>query len=114
MFGKNEEYITCQGCGKSFPKSKLKRCHSCGVVLCPKCRKKHVCKPFIRIENHTMGVGYNHSNPQCEIKISDMRIYELARFPALMTEEEREIIYNDFEIKRRYVHYQEIIEEKGY
>ena len=39
-----EEQIVCDGCGNSFPKSKMRKCRECGDVLCPKCRKKHVCR----------------------------------------------------------------------
>ena len=39
-----EEQIVCDGCGESFPKSKMRKCRECGDVLCPKCRKKHVCR----------------------------------------------------------------------
>ena len=39
-----EEQIVCDGCGNSFPKSKMRKCRECGDVLCPKCQKKHVCR----------------------------------------------------------------------
>ena len=39
-----EEQVCCDGCGKTFPKSKMRKCRTCGAVLCPKCRKTHVCK----------------------------------------------------------------------
>ncbi|HJJ38959.1 MAG TPA: hypothetical protein O0X42_02370 [Methanocorpusculum sp.] len=37
--------LTCGHCGKSYPISKMKKCHSCGAVLCPKCRLLHSCSP---------------------------------------------------------------------
>lgn len=117
MFGKkNKELLTCDKCGESFPKSKLKRCHTCGMVLCRNCRKHHTCS-IVRVEKttgQTVVLSGNYQNPQSIIKITDMRIYEIARSPSIMTEEERMIIETDSDIRRRYNHYKEIIEENGY
>lgn len=117
VFGKKEkDTAVCQGCGAVLSKSKFKVCKKCGMILCPKCRKHHTCR-VIRIEeqtNQTIFLRGDYANPQCIIKISDMRIYEIARFPGIMTDEEKDLILHDPDVHRRYVHYQEIIEEKGY
>lgn len=39
------EMISCDKCGKEFPKTKLKKCQTCGQVLCFKCRLFHKCSP---------------------------------------------------------------------
>ena len=39
----NPDLITCTGCGKQHPKSAMRKCHTCGAVLCPSCRKHQVC-----------------------------------------------------------------------
>ena len=33
----------CNGCGRYFLKSELKKCKHCGEVLCPACQKRHIC-----------------------------------------------------------------------
>lgn len=38
-----DELIICDSCGEPYLKSKMRKCHSCGAVLCPKCRRKHTC-----------------------------------------------------------------------
>ena len=116
VFGKKKEYGRCQSCGNHLPLSKLKKCHTCGASLCRKCSKHHKCS-ILHIDENTGQVRLSsghYNNPQCVIKITDMRIYELARNPSLMTEEEKTIIETDLDVRRRYNHYQEIIEEKGY
>ena len=35
--------LVCDGCGQTFKKSQLKKCHKCGAILCPACQKKHKC-----------------------------------------------------------------------
>ena len=39
------DLILCDKCGKKFPKSKLKKCQTCGQILCFKCRLFHKCSP---------------------------------------------------------------------
>ena len=39
----SQELVTCMGCGKQHPKSAMRKCHTCGAVLCPTCRKHHTC-----------------------------------------------------------------------
>jgi len=39
----SQELVTCMGCGKQHPKSDMRKCHTCGAVLCPSCRKHHTC-----------------------------------------------------------------------
>jgi len=41
----NMDLILCDKCGKKFPKSKLKKCQTCGQILCFKCRLFHKCSP---------------------------------------------------------------------
>ena len=41
----NMDLISCDKCGKEFPKSKLKKCQICGQILCFKCRLFHKCSP---------------------------------------------------------------------
>ena len=65
---------------------------------------------------NTGQLSYNSErrpNPQCTILISDMRIYELARTPSLMTKEEEIIIYSNPDYLRRFEHYRTIIKTKG-
>jgi len=133
MFGhKDEEQIACQGCGKLFPKSKLKKCKSCGYVFCRKCQRKHHCfatyhhETKVSVESDYQILTYErdtgqtiignggHHNPQCIIKMSDMRIYDIARNPEWMTEEEKSLLAADPDIRRRYEHYRTIILTKGY
>ena len=150
IFGKkDDELIPCDKCGTLTRKSKLKRCKTCGMVLCRKCRRHHVCEINPEIKTDTSSKNYNSSqyyspvyvpqtyddkpvihvdiqtghtifrdggycNPQCVIKITDMRIYEIARNPSIMTQEEEITIYNDSDIHRRYMKYREEIREKGY
>ncbi|HJJ30765.1 MAG TPA: hypothetical protein O0X97_00780 [Methanocorpusculum sp.] len=38
-----DELIICDECGQPYLKSKMRKCHTCGAVLCPKCRRKHTC-----------------------------------------------------------------------
>lgn len=35
--------VRCDGCGQLVPRDKLRRCRNCGAILCPSCRKQHVC-----------------------------------------------------------------------
>ena len=39
----NSDFVTCTGCGEQHPKSSMRKCHTCGAVLCPSCRKHHTC-----------------------------------------------------------------------
>jgi len=38
------DYLTCDYCHKSFPSAYMRRCRSCGVLLCPDCLKTHDCR----------------------------------------------------------------------
>ena len=44
----NEAVIICDVCGESYYKSEMKKCHSCGAVLCPKCRQNHSCHDSVK------------------------------------------------------------------
>lgn len=37
------ELIICDSCGEPYLKSNMRKCRTCGAVLCPKCRRKHQC-----------------------------------------------------------------------
>ena len=39
------DLVSCDKCGKEYPKSKLKKCQTCGQILCFKCRLFHKCQP---------------------------------------------------------------------
>lgn len=53
----SQELITCMGCGEQHPKSSMRKCHTCGAVLCPACRKHHTCGEEM-VE--CMGCGERH------------------------------------------------------
>lgn len=36
-----EKYSRCDNCGNYFSKHELKRCHTCGLILCSSCRENH-------------------------------------------------------------------------
>lgn len=35
--------LRCDGCGRIWKKSQLRKCKKCGAVLCPDCRENHKC-----------------------------------------------------------------------
>lgn len=38
-----DDEMRCERCGQLYKKTDLRRCHKCGVILCPDCRKHHRC-----------------------------------------------------------------------
>ena len=63
----NMDLISCDKCGKEFPKSKLKKCQTCGQILCFKCRLFHKCTPkdkeVVLPEYHTITPDIDSSLP---------------------------------------------------
>ncbi|HJJ95644.1 MAG TPA: hypothetical protein O0W79_03585 [Methanocorpusculum sp.] len=41
---KIEETVRCAGCGREFPKSRMKKCNICGEYLCLTCSETHLSK----------------------------------------------------------------------
>lgn len=38
------EQLVCEGCGKTYHKTELRKCRKCGAILCSKCQEEHYCK----------------------------------------------------------------------
>ena len=130
LFGKKDKHlIACEKCGTLTPKSKLRKSRHCGIILCKKCRKQHACEPqsqsvqyqyrgpVLHVDEQngqTIIMKGNFHNPQSYIKMTDMRIYELARNPDLMSPEEELVILSDVDINRRYMKYREEIKKQGF
>lgn len=47
------ELVECDGCGYRHQKSVMRKCPTCGAVLCPSCRKHHSCETVPRNANTT-------------------------------------------------------------
>ncbi|MDD3069550.1 MAG: hypothetical protein PHR89_05115 [Bacilli bacterium] len=59
--------VMCQGCGRYFPKSEMRSCHTCKQVLCPDCRTHHKCPQKVRNlrqpkSRPVQGSGYHEPN----------------------------------------------------
>lgn len=61
--GSTQELITCIGCGEQHPKSSMRKCHTCGAVLCPSCRKHHTCG-----EEHIECMGCGKRYPKSSMR----------------------------------------------